>query len=59
MTKLKEYTVTVMQPVYYYLRVKANTKAEAKQKAIEADGSEFDFIEYGDWQDYQAEEVKA
>ena len=58
MTKPKEYTVTVMQPSYYCLRVKANTEAEAKQKAIEADGSEFDFIEYGDWQDYEVEEVK-
>ena len=59
MTKPKEYTVTVMQPVYYCLRVKANTKAEAKQKAIGSGGSQFNFLHKGDWQDYQVKEVKA
>jgi len=57
MTKPKEYTVTVMQPVYYYLRVKANTKAEAKQKAIKAGGSQFNLLHKGDWQKYQVKEV--
>ena len=59
MTKPKKYTVITMQPVYYYLNVRAKDKLEAIQKAEKAGGSKFNFLHKGDWQNHEVKEVKA
>jgi len=57
MTKLKEYRVITMQPVYYYLDVMAKDKIEVMQKAEATAGSKFKLLHKGDWQNHEVREV--
>jgi len=52
----KLYTVTAIQTVYKTTLINANSEQEALTFAEEKD-CEWDITEYGDWGDYQAEEV--
>jgi len=52
----KLYTVTAIQTVYKTTLIHANSEQEALTFAEEKD-CEWDITEYGDWGDYQAEEV--
>ena len=54
----KQYRVTVMQPVYYYLDVMAKDKIEVMQKAESTGGSKFKLLHKGDWQNHEVKEVK-
>ena len=53
----KQYRVTVMQPVYYYLDVMAKDKIEVMQKAESTGGSKFKLLHKGDWQNHEVKEL--
>jgi len=46
----RQYRAVIQSTDYYFVDVMATNEAEAMQLASEADGFEWEFIDYGDWE---------